>query len=432
MRKVEWLNPSTWAPVLVAWSFFLLLPFGRVSNLSMLLMAIAGGVLLWRGGRALISHGPYRLFGLLFLCIWLPVVASVPDSVRFDRSLTTALLFPYVYLAGVFLIYVFQHDTARQRLLRLVAWMLVFWVADVLIQAVAGVDLFGYEPKRDRLQGPFGEDSLNMGIVLAMLAPMLFAHAYKAWPRWTLWVVVLGVTAAIMLSATRTAWVIYALALIGSFVFIGRDAGLRLWRWAAVALLGIAVIGFVAHRTVPVVADRLQQTLLVMDGSFEKIDAASSLRLTLWMNALRIIEENPVNGVGIHAFRYAYPQYAPPDDVMLSVDAQGEVTGALYAHQIVLEVLSETGIIGLAGLVVFYVLMLRYRNGQSEQVTVASWPFWLGAMAWLFPLSTHTSFYGTYWGHIIWCLVAVAVAGRSACALEIKQNVYLPDGSNPA
>lgn len=344
-RKVEWLNPSAWAPVLMAWSFFLLLPFGRASNLSMLLMAIAGGVLLWRGGRALISDGPYRYFGLLFLCIWLPVVASVPDSVRFDRSLTTALLFPYVYLVGVFLIHVFQHETARQRLLRLVAWMLVFWVVDVLIQAVAGVDLFGYEPKRDRLQGPFGADSLNMGIVLAMLAPMLFAHAYKAWPRWALWAVVLGVTAAIMLSATRTAWVIYALVLIGSFVFIGRDAGYRLWRWAAVALLGIAATGFVAYRTVPVFADRLQQTLLVMDGGYEKIDAA------LWMNALRLIEANPFNGVGIHAFRYAYPQYAPPDGVMLSVNDQGEVTGALYAHQIVLEVLSETGIIGMVGLV---------------------------------------------------------------------------------
>lgn len=410
MRRIALLDQTAWAPVLLAWSYAVLLPFGRVSNLSVLLMAIAGGVLLWRQGRGLMTQGPNRYFGLLFLCIWLPMLVSVPDSVNLNKSLTSTALFPYLYLVGLFLIHSFREPTARTRLLTLTAWLLVFWVVDVLIQAVLGVDVFGFEPKRERLQGPFGEENLNMGLVLAMLSPLLFEHARRAWPRWAWVAAFVAVTLVVLLSSTRTAWAIYLLVVIGTLVVMARRSGANPWRLAGVALLASFVAGYVAYLQVPIVTQRLDQTLLATQGSYDKVNAATSSRLSLWKGTWRVIVHHPVNGAGVRAFRYAYPLYAPEGDTLLYTSKSGEVTGEIYAHQILLEVASETGIVGLGGLAFFYVLLVRRPWRRAKNGIGDDWPYWLGAAAWLFPLSTHTAFYSSYWSHLLWWLLAIAVA----------------------
>ena len=52
--------------------------------------------------------------------------------------------------------------------------------------------------------------------------------------------------------------------------------------------------------------------------------------------------------MGVRGFRYAYPNYAPANDhFVVSAEACGVGQGACHAHQLVLEVLTETGVIGL-------------------------------------------------------------------------------------
>ena len=87
MRAV--FNPTLWTPVVLAWSFLLLLPFGRSSELPMFIMAILGGVLIWKHGKQVVWEGGAKIFSLLFLCIWIPVALSVPDSLWFQKSLST-------------------------------------------------------------------------------------------------------------------------------------------------------------------------------------------------------------------------------------------------------------------------------------------------------------------------------------------------------
>ena len=43
--------PASWTPEVLAWSFLLLLPFGRSSELPVFIMAILGGVLIWKHGK---------------------------------------------------------------------------------------------------------------------------------------------------------------------------------------------------------------------------------------------------------------------------------------------------------------------------------------------------------------------------------------------
>jgi O-antigen ligase len=159
------------------------------------------------------------------------------------------------------------------------------------------------------------------------------------------------------------------------------------------------------------VKQRLDQTLLLFSGDEAKIDQALSLRWTLWKDAFAMIEAHPVNGVGVRAFRYAYPEFAQPGDIFVSTDEKsGRLTGAFYAHQMVVEVASETGLIGLLGLGLFYALLVRYWRAADAERRLLALPFAMAVMAWIFPLNTHPSFYTAQWSVMIWLLLAMLCA----------------------
>jgi O-antigen ligase len=84
-------------------------------------------------------------------------------------------------------------------------------------------------------------------------------------------------------------------------------------------------------------------------------------RLQAWQVAGRAFEERPLLGVGEGAFLQAWSQYAPMDSDRLF--------GHRYvAHNLVLEVLAELGVVGLFGLAGFILLCLwsawRARHGE--------------------------------------------------------------------
>ncbi|MRT95211.1 O-antigen ligase family protein, partial [Xylella fastidiosa] len=73
------------------------------------------------------------------------------------------------------------------------------------------------------------------------------------------------------------------------------------------------------------------------------VDQALSGRIQIWQAALCMIQAPPLSGVGVRGFRDAYPACTPTPE---RIPAWG-AGPALHAHPIVLEILSDTGVIGL-------------------------------------------------------------------------------------
>jgi O-antigen ligase len=190
-----------------------------------------------------------------------------------------------------------------------------------------------------------------------------------------------------------------------------RRLGFHPFKLLAPIALAAVVAGAGAYQVNPKFAQRVDQSLAALDFSYAGLETAGSLRLHLWRNALAAMEDYPVNGVGVRAYRYAYPHYAKPGDIFISEDG----TGAIYAHQLLLEVGSETGIIGLVGMLVFFVIFIRAGWGGSYHSL--AWAAWLGAFAWLFPINTHTALYSAYWSLLIGWLAAVSASelGERGC-----------------
>jgi len=406
----------------LVFSCFLLFPFKRSVELPVLIMTIGGGVLAYKCGRALFQQPAIRLFTLLFACIWIPMLISAPDSYDLKKSGGTVLAFIRYYFTGLFVIWALSKQNQPSLLIKLLAGLTAFWVVDALFQAATGHDFFGWAQVPARLNGVFGERQLRLGNALPVLAPFLVLALRSRPVLMILATVMTG--AVVILAGSRGGWVSFGVVCAWLIFSETRRRGIPPWKMGAVAAL-VGLAGTVAVFENPGAKQRLDQTLLLFSGDEAKIDQALSSRWTLWQDAFAMIEAHPVNGVGVRAFRYAYPDFAQPDDPFLAIDKEsGRATGAFYAHQIALEVLTETGLIGILGLALFYALLVRYWHLANPERRIIALPFAMAALAWLFPFNTHPSFYTAQWSVMIWLLIAMLCA----TLLPLQQSLSV----NPA
>ncbi len=406
MAHIALINPIERRPhiaVGLVFSALLLLPFARSVELPTLVMAILGGALLWQRRGALYADPGQRLFATLFLAVWLPMLVSALDAVHLPKTLNDSLVFPRLYLAGVFVIWALREPGRHDKLIRLTAYLVGFWLIDALIQAIVGFDLFGHPYTPGRLNGIYGRH-LDFGVALPVLAPLLLYTLLKR-PVGLL-IAATVIAAVVLLAGSRGGWMSYAVVCVGIPYHLIKQGRVRPQQVVMGAVLLGGVVGLLAWQH-PDARARVDFTRGVLSGEVKEIDAASSGRVTIWATAARLWAEHPLNGIGVGGFRYAYPQYAQPGDVFVDT-ATG--TGAFYAHQLVVQVLSETGFIGLSGLVVFFWLWWRSWCQAETSARERALPYALAALAWLFPLNTHASFYGAQWSQLIWLMLALYCA----------------------
>ena len=157
-----------------------------------------------------------------------------------------------------------------------------------------------------------------------------------------------------------------------------------------------------------------------MHGTDQSIDTALSGRLEIWHTGVNMFMAHPINGVGVRGFRYAYPQYAAANDhFVVTTEACGVGEGACHAHQLVLEVLAETGTLGLLLWLAGVALAWRAWRRVGAAARARAFPTTLALGVMLFPLNTHLAFYSAWWGLLfawllgLWC-ASLYVAGVPA------------------
>lgn len=386
----------------------LLLPFSRAAELPVLLGALAGVWLAVRHRGAWLQSQPARTLLLALSAYTLAALLSAPDAVAPDKTWATAAAALRLLAFGLGVLGLLDLALAAgiapavlaQRLVWVAALPLALWVLDALVQGATGWSLGG-GLDADRLSGIFGADDLKLGPLLPALSPLLL------WPllgarRWLLALAWIAVLVVVLLAGSRAGWVSY-----------GWVSALLAWRlargsrrvfagWLAAALLCGAVAGGVGYQVSEQFRARVDRTLAFGEG---QADVALAGRVPIWRTATRMALAHPVNGVGVRGFRHAYPAYAAPGDPWVDPVAG---TGAAHAHQVFLELLTETGLAGLLlWLGAAWALWRQSRRGAADAATQAPW-IALGAL--VFPLNTHLAFYSSFMGLVLAWLVALACA----------------------
>jgi O-antigen ligase len=395
-------------PLVVVLGVVVLLPVGRVAELPIAIGA-AGGLMLLALRRVDTGNSGFRLALALFACYWLPALISGLWPVAPERTWTTIAttlrFLPFAVFAG----WALRDARSWPTVVMATAAIVALWLVDAYVQMTTGYSLGG-AAEAERLSGIFGAGNLKLGPVLAALSPFVLLAARDRFGWRGLSVAFVFMAMPILLAGSRAAWVMYALVAIA---IAWREAPSR--RAFALALAG--GIALSAAMTAVALHDsngfgaRVQRTLLVMRGTEGAVDDASAGRLSIWRTAGAMWRAHPVTGVGVRGFRYAYPDHAAPNDRF--VDTASD-TGASHAHQIVLEILSETGAIGLVFWLAGAWLAVRaWRRADAAARSRAFAPG-LALVAMCFPLNTHFAFYSAWWGLLFWWLLALYCAALGA------------------
>jgi O-antigen ligase len=178
--------------------------------------------------------------------------------------------------------------------------------------------------------------------------------------------------------------------------------------FGALLLAGLTVVS-------PDVRQRVERTAQVASASAAGVDDALSGRARIWSAAWCIVKAHPVNGVGPRGFREAFPACDPQPERI----AEWGLGPAHHAHQIVLEILSETGAIGLLLWLAGAAMARRAWRYAEAGAREAAWPAMLALVVTVFPFNTHLAFYSTFWGGVTLLLAALyagSLLGRDTTA----------------
>jgi len=401
------MRASIW-PLVVVLGVIVLLPVGRAAELPLAIGAI-GGLVLLALRRVDTSSAGFRLAIVLFACYWVPALISGIAPVAAEKTWSTVATTLRFLPFAVFAIWALRDARSWPTVIRATAAVVTLWVIDAYVQMSTGYSLGG-AAETERLSGIFGAGNLKLGPVLAALSPFVLLAASERFGWRGLAFAFVFMAMPILLAGSRAAWVMYALV---SIAIAWREAPSK--RAFALALAGgialCSVMTAVALRDSEGFGARVQRTLLVLRGTEGAVDDASAGRLSIWRTAAAMWRAHPVTGVGVRGFRYAYPQYAAPHDRF--VDTASD-TGASHAHQIVLEILSETGVIGLVFWLAGAWLALRAWQRADPAARSRAFAPGLALVAMCFPLNTHFAFYSAWWGLLFWWLLALYCAALGA------------------
>ncbi|MEO8811143.1 MAG: O-antigen ligase family protein, partial [Rhodanobacter sp.] len=370
-----------------------------------------------RDPHAIRQHPGAQLLLWLLAAYVAAALFSAVDSIRPGKSWSTvAALLRYVPL-GLYACFAIRRERKLHALYMAVAVVLAVWCADAWLQAFTGWSLGGH-PQSERVSGIFGADNLKLGPTLAVLSPFALWAARQRWGRPGLLLASVLVLGPVLLAGSRSAWLCYLLVLLG---FAWRETG-SVRRFAicgAVAALVLVVAGSIAWKTSSRFHDRMTRTLLVLHGTDQSVDTALSGRLDIWQASLRMIAAHPVNGVGVRGFRYAYPHHAPANDhFVISAEACGVGEGACHPHQLVLEILTETGALGLLLWMAAVAWACRAWRLVGAAARSRAFPATLALGVMLFPLNSHLAFYSAWWGLLfawllgLWCAALYTADGH--------------------
>jgi O-antigen ligase len=408
-----------WAPAWVL-AFVALWPAPGYAEGVLALGALAGLIKLiasrFRAGNQLLAGPAWALTSVLFFAYWLPEAFSAVDALDRGRALREALVdlryLPFLWIVAAAV----ADDAGRRRTFGGLAIIVGVWTLDALVEAAAGASpLFtGIDAVKqaisghgmctaaqlaaaDRLAGVLGPCNLKLGIVLASLSPFALDAMRRRFGRIGWVAAAVGIGIVVLLAGSRASWLTYALVLLWTgWRTLGPKKLLMVGAFGALALVAATLL-------VPQVGERIERTTHVLTADSKGVDTALSGRTRIWSAAVCMAGEHPVNGVGARGFRQAFPACDPQPGV---IAAWGE-GAALHAHQLVLEILSETGGIGLLLWLAGAALAWRAWRYADPPARDRARPAMLALAVTVFPLNTHLASYSTFWGGVLLMLSAL-------------------------
>ncbi len=369
-------------------------------NYPMGIMAVIGLYRVTQSAKSIWNDQVQKTFVIVFLCLWLPLLLSFPDAVNQSHSAKT--IFPYLrfLFAGLFIIQELSKDKKRLQFIVYAVFIIVtFWCVDAALQFFIGHDLFGYlYAKQFSISGMFYPRN-TISHICSILSAFCFFTVYQNThkDKW-LWLTLMPLFFVVLISGRRAAWVMLALSSFGFciYLYLYSNNKKMILKITGVITLAISIAlssTIILHKPTN---DRFKETLGLFSNNYNSINVATAIRLPIWGTAYAAFKANPINGIGPRGFRHVYKEYASKDNYFKS---------QTHPHLLILEIMTETGLIGMLGY--FVLLFLLVKDLLKRKRLKNDFPYILPVLIAIFPFNAHMAFYGSIWSTMIWWLMAI-------------------------
>jgi O-antigen ligase len=264
---------------------------------------------------------------------------------------------------------------------------------------------------------PYYDGGLMMGVIMGSLFAFI---SIGLWARGHFVIALLAglfIVGLCWISGTRSSWVSVITTLL-ALPIVAWVRGYRTSGRAYLGIFGVIALGMFAGSWIikqPGLSSKLNQTLVVFQNpSLQTLDQALSGRLDIWIDAVAIGNENPGFGAGVNNYRYAAPLVDSPAGVRWiseidDPDSPHKLQGAAHTHQVVMETLSGAGWVGVAGLVLFYIMLTRLTLNIFAQPTLLATATVLAFWAYFWPINTHNNFHGGWVNAWFWVWLGLTI-----------------------
>ena len=163
-------------------------------------------------------------------------------------------------------------------------------------------------------------------------------------------------------------------------------------RFIGISLVLLVIAGGIAVQS-DTIQKRFKQTTTVSQNQ-DFLDRFTSMRTNIWHVTIEQIPNYWVNGVGLKGFNELYQTY--PNDYKI-------FEYVYHVHLHILEVLIETGIIGLIPYILLccYLLYMVFMSDKAN-----SW--FLVAFLAIMPINSHAGLFQGVWLPVVWVSLVIA------------------------
>jgi len=361
-------------------------------------------------------------FALIFTIYCLTINSAM--SIESKETLAYSLFFIRWPIFAMALSYWILNDIqSLKKFLVSMTVILFFIIFDTWWQFVFDQDIFGFEKYSvDRLTGPF-KNNPHVGAWIAklVLLPPMFLILYKKLKlqhyknhlTYTFFIVSSILFLSVFITGERMALLLILANIFIIFIGIVLDKLFSLKKMVILLLVSFCGILYFAY-TFP---DTTQRAYF---SSIEKIfNWRTSDYGLVWQSAYDVWMQSPVFGVGLHKYREACENLGIYGSSYLNAIGSGV---CFHPHNISLQLLSETGIIGF---ILFYLMVCVLTFSSLK--TFYTKRLWLSFALVLniiftcfLPIASSTSFFANKYAAIIWLLIGVMLATNKLFSKSIK------------
>lgn len=389
----------------------LLLPFSRsIADITIVLVSSLFLIKSYQENNWKWAHDKWFIFAIIF---WLYcILINSPLSIKPFESLAYSFFFLRWPLFAMALTYwIFNDAFDLKKFFISISLVMVFIIFDTWWQYFYGADIFGYKSGGGRLTGPFrGHLYVGAWIAKLVLLPpliLILCDQFKPSPikkQIIIWCFVLMMIAflTVYISGERMALLLMSASIIFFSLGILSSRDTPKGIISLVFILSTLMILFFASYY-PEVTNR------AFHSTIDKIvNWRSSDYGLVWKSAYDVWMQSPITGVGLHKYREACGLLG----IYGTVDNAIGGGVCFHPHNISLELLSETGLVGL---LLFFAMVAVLTLSQLKKLwRKKEWLSFSLVFCILFtcflPIASSTSFFSNKYASIIWLLIGVMLS----------------------